>query len=206
MSITIAMPRTLGVRTRTTVNRFMPHTDLHTELLTATGTGDRDAFARLYDLVAGPVFGTIRGILRDPSMAEEVTQEVLVEVWRTAPRFDPERGSAKAWILTMARRRAIDRVRSEQSHRDRTENVGAASRDPERDTTYDAVERAAEHAELRRALDGLTDLQRDAIERAYLEGKTYREVAEELDTPLGTVKTRMRDGLLRLRDTLGAPS
>lgn len=172
-------------------------------LLRKAGRGDRDAFARLYDLVAGQVFGLVRRVLRDPAQSEEVAQEVLLEVWRLASRFDPERGSARAWIMTLAHRRAVDRVRSEQAGRDREERVGRASMERDRDEVAEEVETRMEHERVRTALSQLTGLQREAVELAYYGGHTYREVAEILDTPLGTVKTRLRDGLIRLRDELG---
>lgn len=172
-------------------------------LLTRTARGDREAFAALYDVFAGQVYGVVRRVLRDPAQSEEVAQDVLVEVWRTATRFNPERGSARGWILTMAHRRAVDRVRSEQASRDREERVGARSHEAVFDEVADAVEHQAEAAQLRDALTQLTPVQREAIELAYYGGNTYREVASLLDTPLGTIKTRMRDGLIRLRDAMG---
>lgn len=173
------------------------------ELLLAAADGDQAAFAALYDRVAASVHGVVRRVVRDPSQSDEVTQEILVEVWRTAGRFDPARGSARTWILTMAHRRAIDRVRSEQASRDRTERVGRRDRGRPFDEVSEEVERRAEHAEIRDALSSLSDLQREAVQLAYYEGYTYREVSELLDTPLGTIKTRMRDGLVRLKDALG---
>jgi RNA polymerase sigma-70 factor (ECF subfamily) len=172
-------------------------------LLHAIATGDRSAFAELFDRMGGQVHGLVRRVLRDPSQSEEVTQEIMLEIWRTAPRFDTDRGSANAWILTMAHRRAIDRVRSEQASRDRDDKVGARETVREFDVVSEEVERTFEHQQVRDALGELTDLQRQAVELAYYGGYTYREVAELLDTPLGTVKTRLRDGLIRLRDTLG---
>lgn len=173
------------------------------ELLVEVARGDQRAFARLYDRVAGKVYGVIRRVLRDPSQSEEVAQEVLVEVWRTASRFDSARGKASTWILTMAHRRAIDRVRSEQASRDRDERVGHRDRMRPFDEVSERVETRLEHEQVRAALDHLTDLQREAVELAYYGGYTYREVADLLGTPLGTIKTRMRDGLIRLRDALG---
>jgi RNA polymerase sigma-70 factor (ECF subfamily) len=170
-------------------------------LLTRTAHGDERAFEQLYDLVAARVFGLIRRILRDPAQAEEVTQEVLVDVWRTATRFDPDRGSATSWIFTIAHRRAVDRVRSEQAAGDRMRRVATS------DIPYDdVVESATAHLDqiqVRRCLGNLTGMQREAITMAYYGGHTYSEVASLLKVGLPAIKTRMRDGLIRLRDCLG---
>jgi RNA polymerase sigma-70 factor (ECF subfamily) len=173
------------------------------DLLGQVARGDAPAFELLFDRVASSVFGVVRRVLRDPAQSEEVAQEVLLEVWRTAPRFDEERGSATTWIHTMAHRRAIDRVRAAQAAHDREEKVALRDHEPPYDVVADRVEARLEQEQVRRCLDGLTDLQRESVTLAYYGGHTYREVAELLDVPLGTVKTRMRDGLIRLRDCLG---
>ncbi|MBB5802057.1 RNA polymerase sigma-70 factor (ECF subfamily) [Saccharothrix ecbatanensis] len=172
-------------------------------LLCMVARGDEKAFERLYDVVAGKVLGLIVRILRDHAQSEEVAQEVLVEVWRTAGRYDPQRGSALAWVMTMAHRRAVDRVRSAEAAT-RREDL-AARRDVE--TPFDAVsEQVAarvERRQVQRCLSALTELQRESILLGYFQGYTYPETASLLGIPLGTVKTRMRDGLIRLRDCLG---
>ena len=173
------------------------------ELLQRVARGDSPAFELLYDEIANSVFGVIRRVLRDPAQSEEVTQEVLIEVWRNATRFDPERGSAASWIHTMAHRRAIDRVRSAQASADRDQRVAMRDHVTPYDDVADQVETRLEHQQVRRCLDSLTELQRESVGLAYYGGHTYREVAELLDVPLGTVKTRLRDGLIRLRDCLG---
>jgi RNA polymerase sigma-70 factor (ECF subfamily) len=174
------------------------------ELLAGVAKGDQAAFAVLYDRVGAQVYGLVRRVLRDPSQSEEITQEVLLDVWRTASRFDRSRGSAMAWIMTMAHRRAVDRVRSEQSSRNRETRVGVRDNLGEGfDEVAETVELRLEHQQVRQALDRLTDLQRESVELAYYGGYTYREVADLLETPLGTVKTRLRDGLIRMRDALG---
>jgi RNA polymerase sigma-70 factor, ECF subfamily len=190
-------------RIRAVDEQTAPATRDEEQLLVAVARGDQAAFGELYDRVAGTVHGVVRKVVRDPAQSEEVTQEVLVEVWRTAVRFDPDRGSARTWILTMAHRRAIDRVRSEQSSRDRTERVGHRDQARAFDEVAEEVEVRFEHEQVREALSTLTELQREAVELAYYQGYTYREVSELLDTPLGTIKTRMRDGLIRLRDAMG---
>lgn len=173
------------------------------ELLRLVARGDEAAFGRLYDAMAPRVFGLARRVVRDPAQAEEVAQEALVEVWRTAARFDPTKGSAISWVLTITHRRAVDRVRSVQAGADRERRVAAASVDTPYDDVVEEVTASLEQQQVRRCLKGLTDLQREAITLAYYNGYTYAEVATRLDTGLPTIKTRMRDGLIRLRDCLG---
>jgi RNA polymerase sigma-70 factor (ECF subfamily) len=170
-------------------------------LVAQVARGDEDAFRALYDLAAGQVLGAVRRVLRDPAQSEEVMQEVLLEVWRTAGRFDPEAGSAAAWIMTLAHRRAVDRVRSENSAARR--ELRAAVTTVDYDQVAEEVETNLDHERVRRCLASLTDLQRQAVTLAYYHGYTYREVAELLGVAEGTAKTRMRDGLIRLRDCLG---
>ena len=173
------------------------------DLLRAVASGDQHAFELLYDRVAGSVLGVARRVVRDPSQSEEVAQEVLVEVWRTAARFDPAQGSATTWVLTMAHRRAVDRVRAMQAASARDTRAAALERSPAYDEVSESVESALEREQVRKALESLTDLQRQAVELAYYGGYTQAEVARILAVPLGTVKTQMRDGLIRLRDALG---
>lgn len=174
-------------------------------LLPLVGRGDHRAFEELYNLVSGPVYGLVRRVLQDPAQSEEVAQEALLDVWRSAPRFDPERGTAFSWILTFAHRRAVDRVRSARAATERELRVGRQSSDgPAFDQVTEAVEGTLEREGLLRCLERLTDLQRQSVTLAYYDGYTYREVANRLSVPLGTVKTRMRDGLTRLRECLGS--
>jgi RNA polymerase sigma-70 factor, ECF subfamily len=171
-------------------------------LMQQIARGDQEAFAELYDVLAGLVHGIVLRVVRDPAQSEEVTQEVMVELWRHAPRYDPASGSVRSWAATMAHRRAVDRVRSEQAGRDRQERVGRLQTAGV-DSTSEEVEDQLDRERVARALDTLTPLQRRTVELAYYGGHTYREVAVLLDVPEGTVKTRIRDGLIRLRDTLG---
>jgi RNA polymerase sigma-70 factor, ECF subfamily len=139
---------------------------------------------------------TVFGVVRDPSQAEEVCQEVLLEVWRCASRFQPGRGSAMAWVTTIAHRRAIDRVRAERRSAER--QLRAAAHQVAYDEVAELVEARLEHERVRRSLGSLTPLQRESVTLAYYGGYTFREVAGLLGVPEGTVKTRMRDGLIRL--------
>lgn len=178
-------------------------------LLRRVATGDEQAFAALYDLLAPLVYGVCRRVVRHSAVAEEVAQEALIDVWRGAARFDDQRGSVRAWAVTIAHRRAVDRVRAEASRVDREDRVWRA--DPGRRTTTDDVADDVVGAEIerltrirtRRAVEQLTDLQRQAIEQAFFAGRTHTEIAGTLNVPLGTVKTRIRDGLIKLGDLLG---
>ncbi|WP_084959216.1 ECF RNA polymerase sigma factor SigK [Thermoactinospora rubra] len=171
--------------------------------LAAVARGDRPAFERLYEAVAPKVYGLVLRVVRDRALSEEVAQEVLVEVWRSAARYDPRRGSALAWVMTIAHRRAVDRVRSAQAGSDREERVARMEVHRPYDEVVESVEARLERERLRRCLEGLTPLQRESVTLAYYGGYSYREVAELVRSPLPTVKTRMRDGLIRLRDCLG---
>ena len=176
-------------------------------LLTQVGRGDRSAFEALYPLIAPMVLGVITRVVRDPAQSEEVAQEALVDVWRTAARFDPDRGSARAFVAVIAHRRAVDRVRSEEATRRRDTNDAVLDLNrPDAADAGDEVIESFERRQVRSALDGLTDMQREAIVLAYYDGRTQTEVASLLGVPLGTVKTRIRDGLIRLRDTMGVTS
>ncbi len=172
-------------------------------LLDRVARGDQEAFETLYTAVAGSVLGLARRVLRDPAQSEEVAQEVLIEVWRTAARFDVRQGSAMAWIMTMAHRRAVDRVRSAQASADREKDVGVRGGTPAYDEVSEQVERRLEREQVRRCLEQLTELQHESVTLAYYSGYTYQQTADVLGVPLGTAKTRLRDGLIRLRDCMG---
>lgn len=172
------------------------------ELLVRVAASDRTAYEAVYRLITPHVLATVRGVLRDPSLSEEVTQEVMLEIWRKASTFDPGRGGWRGWVSTLARRRAVDRVRSEQASRDRNDRVARRDDEQPADVVVEEVERRLEHWQVREALAHLTERQREAIDLAYFAGHTYRDVAEVLGIPEGTAKSRLRDGLLRLREAL----
>ncbi len=173
------------------------------DLLTAVATGDRAAFAELYDRTAPRVLGLIKRLLIDHSQSEEVAQEVFLEIWQTAVRYQPSKGAAVTWMLTMAHRRAVDRVRSSQSSRDRDVRIGIRDFEPGFDQVSESVEVSVEHERVSKALARLTELQRQAVKLAYYGGLSHSEIAAKLSIPIGTVKTRLRDGMIRLRDELG---
>jgi RNA polymerase sigma-70 factor, ECF subfamily len=170
-------------------------------LLARVARGDHAAFEAVYGEVAPEVFGLVRRVVRDPAQSEEVTQEVLLEVWRTASRFDTARGKALTWVMTLAHRRAVDRVRSAEAAAQREARAAAVQSAP--DDVAEAAITRVEHERVRRCLESLTELQREAVTLAYYRGYTYQQVAVLLGVALGTVKTRMRDGLIRMRDCLG---
>ncbi len=171
-------------------------------LLALVARGDHQAFEVVYGALSGPVYGVVRQVLRDPAQSEEIAQEVLLEIWRAASRFDPARGSAAAWALTIAHRRAVDRVRSENAGARREQKV-APDLSEQDDDVAEVVASRLDQQRVRRCLGSLTDLQRESIKLAYYGGYTYPEVARLLDVALGTVKTRIRDGMIRMRDCLG---
>jgi RNA polymerase sigma-70 factor, ECF subfamily len=176
------------------------------DLLARVAAGDHAAFAALYDRTAPRLFGLVKRLLRDHAQSEEVTQEVYLEVWQSASRYDPSKGGAVAWMLTMAHRRAVDRVRSSQASRDRDTKVGIRDYAREFDSVAERVEVDLESARVKQAMQRLTELQREAVTLAYFGGFSHSEVAARLHIPIGTVKTRLRDGMIRLRDELGVGS
>lgn len=172
------------------------------QLLQLTSRGDTRAFEELYEQLAPRVFGLAKRLVRDPSQAEEVAQEVFLEIWRRASRFDESKSSAVSWVMTLTHSRAVDRVRSAQAATDRDTKVARASVERDVDVVVDSVEGRMERQAVQRCLDTLTELQRESVTLAYYDGYTYRQVAERLTAPLPTIKSRMRDGLIRLRDCL----
>ncbi len=175
-------------------------------LLVQVAGGDQAAFGTLYDEISPRVFGLIRRLLVDHAQSEEVTQEVFLEIWQNASRYEPSKGGASTWILTMAHRRAVDRIRSSQSGRDRDVKIGIRDYVSDYDNVADTVETTIEHERVKEAMSQLTELQRQAVTLAYYGGYSHSEVAAMLSVPIGTVKTRLRDGMIRLRDELGVAS
>lgn len=172
-------------------------------LLVRCGRSDQQAFAELYDRTCARVFGLVLRVLHDSGYAEETTQEVFLQIWRTAANFDPAKGSAVTWLMTLAHRRAVDRVRAEQAHAQREVTYGTATLGHEFDEVTEEVGRRFEQQAVRESLATLTETQREAISLAYFGGRTYAEVAAYLGVGLPTVKSRIRDGLTRLKKSLG---
>jgi RNA polymerase sigma-70 factor (ECF subfamily) len=176
------------------------------ELLSLVAQGDQVAFGQLYDQMAPRVLGLVRRLLRDHAQSEEVTQEIFLEIWQSATRYDSSKGGASTWIMTMSHRRAVDRVRASQSSRDRDTKIGIRDYDPDYDNVSETVQTRIEHERVEKAMLRLTELQRQAVSLAYYGGYSHSEVATLLSVPIGTVKTRLRDGMIRLRDELGVAS
>lgn len=172
-------------------------------LLRGVARGDTEAFADFYDQTRARVFGLVVRVLRDPGYSEETTQEIYLQVWHNAGSYDPAVGSPLSWLMTLAHRRAVDRVRAEQSASQRESRYGAVNLDTPADHVSDSVITADEHRRVADCLGSLTDIQRECIDMAYYGGLTYRQVSERLSANLATVKSRMRDGLRALRSCLG---
>lgn len=171
------------------------------DLLARVGGGDREAFSELYRRWAPRLLALAARILVDRHQAEEVLQDALLEVWRTAPSFDPAKGSARAWLVTLVRRRAIDRVRSSEAARRREER--RPDEDLPFDSTAEAVHASIAATEVRAALEALGEPHKSTVELAYFAGLTHTQIAEATATPLGTVKSRIRDGVARLGTLMG---
>lgn len=173
------------------------------DLLSRSGRGDESAFADFYDATSARAYGLALRVVRNPAHAEEVAQEAYLDAWRSSSRYDASLGSAVGWLLTIVHRKAVDRVRSVEASTRRDETWQQTSRPVDHDETVEAVQSSLDAQRVRGAVATLTDVQREAVELAYFGGYTHTEVATLLDVPVGTAKTRIRDGLIRLRDSLG---
>lgn len=173
------------------------------EMLVRVAAGDQGAFARVYDMLSPRVFGLILRVLVDRSQSEEVLQEVFLEVWQSAARFAPNKGQGRTWVLTIAHRRAVDRVRASQASTDRDVRVGFRDLDVAYDRVAEQAQLRIEGRQVATALKTLPDPQREALTLAYYGGYSQSEIAALVGAPLGTIKTRMRDGLTRLRAAMG---
>jgi RNA polymerase sigma-70 factor (ECF subfamily) len=173
------------------------------DLLKRASRGDEAAFAEWYDATSSRAFGLAVRVLRDRAQAEEVTQEAYLDCWRQAARFDSAKGSAMSWLLTIVHRKAVDRVRSAEASSRRDVAYGHRQMSVAHDETAEAATASLDATRVRAALADLTIKQREAVQLAFLGGYTHTEVAKLLDLPVGTAKTRIRDGLIRLRDALG---
>ena len=154
-------------------------------------------------MLSSRVFGLILRVLVNRSQSEEVLQEVFLEIWQTASRFASDRGRGRTWILTIAHRRAVDRVRASQASADRDVRIGARDLDVAHDSVAEQAELSIDADRVVDALSALPDAQREALVLAYYGGYSQSEIATITGSPLGTVKTRMRDGLTRLRTHWG---
>lgn len=175
-------------------------------LMQLSSRGDEAAFAELYDATSSRAYGLALRVVRNPALAEEVLQEAYLDAWRTSSRFDPARGSAIGWLLTIVHRKSVDRVRSAEASTARDATYHRETQAVEHDSTTEMAHASLEAQRVRGAVAGLTDVQREAVELAFFGGYTHTEVATMLDVPVGTAKTRIRDGLIRLRDAMGVGS
>lgn len=187
----------------TCVSRLLLVTTDLDALLRQVAQRDVGAFATFYDLTRARVFGLVTRVLRDPGYSEETTQDIYLQVWRSAANYDPQAGSPLAWLMTVAHRRAVDRVRAEQAATQRESRYGAANVDPPADQVADSVILHEERRQVADCLDSLTDVQRECVRLAYYDGLTYVQVSERLSANLATVKSRMRDAIRGLRKCLG---
>jgi RNA polymerase sigma-70 factor (ECF subfamily) len=176
------------------------------DLLRQAALGDEAAFAEFYDATSARAYGLALRVVRNPAHAEEVAQEAYLDAWRSSTRFDPARGSAAGWLLTIVHRKAVDRVRSVEAATNRDETWNRETAPVDHDQTAESAHASLDATRVRNAVATLTDVQRRAVELTYFGGYTHTEVATLLDVPLGTAKTRIRDGLIRLRDQMGVAS
>jgi RNA polymerase sigma-70 factor, ECF subfamily len=197
-----------GVPTPGTPSGAAPETDAGrlAELLQRSSRGDEAAFAEVYDATSSRAYGLALRVVRNPAQAEEVVQEAYLDAWRSSSRYEPSRGSALGWLLTIVHRKAVDRVRSAEAASQRDATYHRETQQVEHDQTAESAHASLEAQRVRGAVATLTAVQREAVELAFFGGYTHTEVATMLDVPVGTAKTRIRDGLIRLRDAMGVGS
>ena len=176
------------------------------DLLQRSSRGDEAAFAQVYDATSSRAYGLALRVVRNPAQAEEVVQEAYLDAWRSSSRYEPSRGSALGWLLTIVHRKAVDRVRSAEAASQRDAVYHRETQQVEHDQTAESAHASLEAQRVRGAVATLTAVQREAVELAFFGGYTHTEVATMLDVPVGTAKTRIRDGLIRLRDAMGVGS
>lgn len=172
------------------------------DLLERIAGQDQEAFAEFYRLTSRRVYGMARRVLIDVELSQDTTQEVFLQVWNSADKFNPASGSPMGWLMTLAHRRAVDRVRSQQSATDREARYGTAMLVPDHDDVAETVTQRLEAEAVVHCLQTLTETQQESVRMAYYGGLTYREVAEKLGAAVPTVKSRIRDGLIRLKTCL----
>lgn len=194
------------IETKATLPQVFNDKKSQQDLLEDIALGNQGSFGELYDQLSSRVFGLILKVLRDRAQSEEVTQEVFIEVWQNASNYNPQKGSASTWIMTISHRKAVDRVRSSQASHDRDTKIGIRDYVADYNNVEETVQVNLENERVNEALKRLTEFQRQAVTLSYYKGYSHKEVAETLKVPVGTVKTRLRDGMIRLRDELGVTS
>jgi RNA polymerase sigma-70 factor (ECF subfamily) len=180
--------------------------EVEVDLLQRTGRGDRQSFEQLYERFSGVLFSTAYRVLNSPEAAEDVLQDVFLQIWEKAPLYDPERGKPLTWAVTLTRNKAIDRLRSVQRRsrlQDDVEREAQTFEQFDGRSSVDAVESVEKGKLVREAIQKLSQDQRQAIELAFFSGLTQTEIADKLQEPLGTIKARIRRGMMKLRDVLG---
>ncbi len=190
------------------MDKAKPDTEMEVFLMQRTGQGDRGSFEQLYERFSGVLFSTALHVLGNQEAAEDVTQEVFVAIWEKAPLYDSGRGKPLTWAVTLARHKAIDRLRSQQRKgvlHDRIEQETKIFEEHTGNVSLDEVESAETCRLVRDALRHLARNQRQAIELAFFTGLTQAQIARQLGLPLGTVKARIRRGMMKLREII-APS
>lgn len=198
------MPAPLLEVSSTSVPALSPdeHARLN-HLLVQTAAADKHAFSTLYDALAPTVFSVCLSVLRNPALAEEVAQDVFVEVWTSAAKFDPQRGNARSWVGRLVHGRAVDKLRSHVAAVQRDDRDAMLAQATFAETLEDEALGNVEAQQLRQAIDKIGEPHSTAVALAFFDGLTHAELAESTGVPLGTAKTRVRDGIKKLKAVLG---